>query len=118
MLFYIFIKLEIWLQDNTNLRAFKYIRVAKKLAIFVKTVWRNIINRVILKRFLNLSNLVRQCFYQILDALIEIYLHYIKLPNKNFETNAQIKNNSHYASYYQDCLSALDKKDIDVYKAD
>lgn len=44
MPFYIFMKLQIWFQSNTNLRVFEYIGVAKKLTIFIKIIKQAIIN--------------------------------------------------------------------------
>ena len=51
--------------------------------MFVETIRQGATNRAIQERFQHLGNTVSQCFHQILDALVEMHSHYVKLPNEN-----------------------------------
>lgn len=81
---YTFMELQIWLQDNIDLRASKYIGVAEKLAMFVETVGRAATNRAVQERFQHSGDTVSRCFHQVLDALVEMHSHYVKLPDENY----------------------------------
>ena len=83
--------------------------------MFVETVGRDITNRAIQERFQHSGDIVSQSFHQVLDALVEMYSYYMKLPDKNNQTNIQIQDNLKYASYFQDCLSALDGTHINTH---
>lgn len=102
---YPFLQLQIWLQDNTNLRSSKHI---KKLAIFVETVGRGASNRAVQERFQHSGDTVSRCFHPVLDTLVEMHAHNVKLPGEDYH-------DSKYAAYFGDCLGALDGTHIDAH---
>lgn len=70
---------------------------------------------MIQERFLHLSNTISRYFYQILCALVEMLLHYMKLLNKNYQTNIQIQDNLKYALYFQDYFGILNQTHINIH---
>lgn len=112
---YTFLQLQIWIQDNTNLRSSKRISVPKKLAIFVETVGRGASNRAVQERFQHSGDTVSRCFHQVLDALVEMHAHNVKIRGEDYQTDARIMDDSKYAAYLGDCLGALDGTHIDAH---
>lgn len=83
--------------------------------MFVKTIRQTTTNQLVQKIFQHLDNIVSKCFHQVLDALVEMHSHYMKLPDKNYQTDVRIKDNLKYASYFQNCFGVLDEIHIDTY---
>lgn len=82
--------------------------------MFVKAIKQGASNQAVQEKFQHLDNIVSRYFHLILDPLVEMYSDYVKLPDENYQIDAQIKDNPQYTSYFQDYLSALDKTHIDV----
>lgn len=108
MLLYTFLQLQIWLQENTNLKASKHIGVPEKLAIFVETIGRGTTNRGVQERFQHSGDTVSRYFHEVLDALVQMYACYVKLPDEKYQTDERIMGDSKYASYFDECFGALD----------
>lgn len=66
----------------------------------------------ILKRFQHSKKIISQYFYKVLNALISIHAHYVQLSLNTYKTDAQIRDDSKYGSYFKDCLGALDRTHI------
>lgn len=112
---YTFLHLQSWLLDNTELDASRHIGVAEKLAMFIDTVGRGVTNRGVQERFQHSGETVSRCFHQVLNALVEMHAHYVQLPDKNYPTDRRITEDPKYASYFRDCLGALDGTHIEAH---
>ena len=112
---YTFLQLQAWSQENTGLKPTKHVGVPEKLAMFVETVGQRTSNRGVQESFQHSGNSVSQYFHEIRDALDQMHIHYVKLPDKMHQTDKQSMNNSKYASYFGDCLRALDGTHIEAY---
>lgn len=56
-----------------------------------------------------------RCFHQVLNALVEMHANYVQLPDKNIPTDRRITEDPKYASYFRDCLGALDGTHIEAH---
>ena len=83
---YIFIELQIWLQNNINLKLLEHIRVLEKLAILVNIIGWKTINQGVWKRFQYFENTLSQYFYNVLDALVEILADRTQTEPRAFST--------------------------------
>ena len=110
---YNFLQLQTWLQKNSNLKPSKHVGVPEMLAIFVKTAGRGTTNRAVEEKFQHSGDNVSRYFHEVLDALVQMYTHYVKLPDEGHQTDKQIIDDSKYASYFGDCLGALDRTHIE-----
>ena len=111
---YTFLQLQTWLQENTYLKPSKHVGVPKKLAIFVETVGRGTTNRGVQEKFQHSGDILSQYFYEVLDALVQMNTYYVKLRDKRHQTDKRIMDDSKYASYFGDCLGALDETHIEA----
>lgn len=77
MLLYIFFYFQKWVLKNTKFNTFPYIKIAKKLAIFIDIVGQDVTNRGVYERFEYSGQIVGQCFLQILNILIKMHAYYV-----------------------------------------
>lgn len=82
--------------------------------MFIDTVSQGITNRGVQERFQHFGETVSRYFYQIMNTLVEMYVHYVQLPDKNYYTDRRITSNPKYASYFEDCLGIFDGTYIDA----
>ncbi len=112
---YTFIQLEIWLKEHTPLQASYHITVTEKLAIFLATTGYTTTNRGIQERFQHSGKTVSRCFHEVLNAFVLIHAYYVQLPSITYQTDARIREDSKYGSYFEDCLGTFDGTHIPVH---
>jgi hypothetical protein len=108
---------------NTRLKTSKNVTVEEKLMIFLHITTQLASNRDTQERFSQSSDTISQylntlsfslykaninsCFYEVLDALLVLYLHFTSLLNANTPLATQILNNPKYYPYFNNYLGAL-----------
>ena len=51
---------------------------------------------------------LNRCFHEVFNALFILHKHIVKLPSPQRPLDSQIADDIKYASYFKDCISALD----------
>lgn len=78
-------------------------------------VGRDTSNHDAQEHFQHSGETITNCFHQVLSGLVNMHREWVTLPDPEMPVCEQIANNSKFASYFGDCLEALDGTHIDIY---
>lgn len=87
---YTFLQLQIWLEENTNLKPCKYIGVPEKLVMLIKTVGRGTTSRGVQEPSQHSGDTVSRYFHEVLDAPIQMHAHYTSVQHPERPASAQL----------------------------
>ncbi|XP_058084530.1 uncharacterized protein LOC131232310 [Magnolia sinica] len=94
------------LREKTLLCDSRNVSLEEQVVIFLHTVGHNVRNRVIGHRFIRSGETVSRHFHRVLDAVVSLYPVYVKQAGQEPPTDLQT--NQNWASYFQDCVGAID----------
>lgn len=101
-----FLALSGWLKEKELVKDGHRLKVEEKLLIFLYICGQGASWRNIRYRCGHSQSKISSIFHEILEALLQLYSKVVLEPSR--ETPEEIRNNPQRASYFQDCIGALD----------
>jgi hypothetical protein len=111
-----FYALQDWLKQKAGvIDSRKGVTVEEKLVMFLFTVNNRASTRQVQEHFGRGAPTVSRYFHQILQALLDLHLETVQLPDKDTPLGERISKDPKYCSYFTDCLGALDGTHIKMH---
>ena len=85
--------------ENNLLQETIHMSIREQVLIFLHTIGHNVRFRVVGGRFCRLIETVHQYFRHVLRAILQLYKHMIREPDK--DTPLEIRNSSRFNSYFK-----------------
>lgn len=116
-----FLLLTAFCDEHTALRsgrasaAGKGVSIEEKLAIFLYITSNGVSNRAAQELFQRSGNTISRSFHQVLNALLLLHKHVVKLPDATQPLHPRIASDKKYFPYFKDCIGALDGTHIKAF---
>ena len=108
-------ELETFLLENSNLQSSRAVGITEKIAMFLHVVAHHGSNRQVQERYQHSGSTVSRYFNEVLQALFQLHVQYVRLPESPYLPCARISEDPKYTPYFDDCIGAIDGTHIPIH---